>query len=283
MLRDEQMASSPAPARVRLDRDLELWCLDPFEAQFLQRDVGAYFEGGVVLAPGATVLDVGANIGVFTAEVSRRLGGRARIFAFEPLPPVFAVLAQNAAATPGEVVALPFGLGARAETVSFTYFPLMSCLSSAHRPAEDLGRERARVAASLLEVIKSGQAMPHLAVLPPEMLEGFVDSYVRSRLQVELHSAELRTLSEVLAERTIDAVDLLKVDVEGAEELVLDGIAAADWPKIRQLVLELERFEARIAPVTQRLEGRGYRVHATQDSAQAAGDYGLVYALRGDP
>jgi hypothetical protein len=34
-------------------------------------------------------------------------------------------------------------------------------------------------------------------------------------------------------------VDLLKVDVERAELQVLEGVAARDWPAIRQVVLEV--------------------------------------------
>jgi len=272
--------TSPKPTRVRLEGGLELWCLDPFEAQFLQHDVGAYFEGGVALEPGATVLDVGANIGLFSAEVSRRLSGQAHVLAFEPLPPVHEVLALNAALLAGDVVALPFGLSDVEATLEFSFFPLMSCLSSVHRGEADLATERQRVAASLLEIIKSGQAMPQLRFLPGPMLEGFVDGYVKSRLKIQRHPARVRPLSAVLAEREVMQVDLLKIDVEGAEEAVLDGIAAEHWPRIRQVVLELERFAARIDPVSRRLEALGFRVHGTQDSAQATGDYGLVYALR---
>jgi FkbM family methyltransferase len=274
------MSSAPKPSRVRLEGGLELWCLDPFEARFLQRDVDAYFEGGVTVAPGATILDVGANIGMFAAAASRRLDGQVRLLCFEPMPPVHAVLALNAALIPGAIEALPFGLSDAEATLEFTFFPLMSCLSSTRRGAENLAAERQRVAASLLEIIRSGEVMPHLRLLPEPMLEGFVEGYVRSRLKLEHHPARVRPLAAVLAERGHPQVDLLKIDVEGAEEAVLDGVGAEDWAQIRQIVLELERFGARIGPVTARLEAQGYRVTAAQDRAQAVGDYGLVYARR---
>ena len=61
---------------------IDLHSINPWEVSFLREEVGAYFAHGVELAPGATVLDVGANIGVFSAAVYERLDGDVRIYAF---------------------------------------------------------------------------------------------------------------------------------------------------------------------------------------------------------
>lgn len=47
------------------------------------------------LPPGATVIDVGANIGMFALHVARDHGA-ARVYAFEPFPESFALLRRNA-------------------------------------------------------------------------------------------------------------------------------------------------------------------------------------------
>ncbi|CAM9553811.1 unnamed protein product, partial [Ectocarpus sp. 12 AP-2014] len=45
----------------------------------------------------------------------------------------------------------------------------------------------------------------------------------------------------------VAGVDLLKVDVEGDELAVLHGIDDDDWPKIRQIALEVHDIDGRLA------------------------------------
>jgi hypothetical protein len=42
-----------------------------------------------------------------------------------------------------------------------------------------------------------------------------------------------------LCRESIDRVDLIKIDIEKTELDVLAGFEGADWPRIRQLVMEL--------------------------------------------
>ena len=48
--------------------------------------------------PGMTVLDVGANLGLYTAYLARAVGPAGRVIAFEPDPDLFALLRENCAA-----------------------------------------------------------------------------------------------------------------------------------------------------------------------------------------
>jgi len=49
----------------------------------------------VLIKPGMTVLDVGANIGYFTLVAAKRVGENGRVFAFEPEPHNYNLLVQN--------------------------------------------------------------------------------------------------------------------------------------------------------------------------------------------
>ncbi|HYE60896.1 MAG TPA: FkbM family methyltransferase [Phycisphaerales bacterium] len=64
----------------------------------------------------ATILDVGANMGQTALEYARAFPG-ANIYAFEPVPATYEQLRTNVAHLP-RVRAIPFGLGAREETVA---------------------------------------------------------------------------------------------------------------------------------------------------------------------
>lgn len=57
-------------------------------------------------APGELAVDVGANIGVMTSLLSKRVGPRGRVFAFEPHPQTFRRLQENVRRWPRSNVSL---------------------------------------------------------------------------------------------------------------------------------------------------------------------------------
>lgn len=57
-------------------------------------EILAFLEG--YLKPGQVVVDVGANIGIYSAFAARRVAAEGRVFSFEPNPDVFRRLAVNA-------------------------------------------------------------------------------------------------------------------------------------------------------------------------------------------
>src|SRR3954447_18556523 len=48
-----------------------------------------YFKHGITLAPGDTVIDIGANFGSFTAAAARRVSPTGVVISFEPDPITF--------------------------------------------------------------------------------------------------------------------------------------------------------------------------------------------------
>ena len=68
------------------------------------------------------------------------------------------------------------------------------------------------------------------------LLERALTSIQRGRVQ--RFECAVTTLPDVMRHSGIEAVDLLKIDVEGAEWEILQGVDEADWPRLRQLVLE---------------------------------------------
>ncbi|WP_410671786.1 FkbM family methyltransferase [Amycolatopsis sp. cmx-4-68] len=260
---------------------MDLHSINPWEVSFLREEVGGYFAHGVELAPGATVLDVGANVGVFAAAVCERLGGDVRIWAFEPVPPLYEKLARNARDFfAGRLKALPFGLAAADEELDFSYFPGATIFSSSWRDEGNVEAERRRVTASIVEMIRQGGLGPAARRVPAPVLRGLVGRKLRVMRQLETHRVRVRPLSPVLDEEGIDRVDLLKVDVEGAELDVLRGIEDRHWPLVRQAVVEVERWGENRDRVREVFTVRGFAVEVVQDAVQRAADIGMVFALR---
>jgi hypothetical protein len=84
-----------------------------------------------------------------------------------------------------------------------------------------------------------------------------------------------------MQEHGVDRIDLLKIDAEGAEWEVLQGIEETDWPRIRQLALEVHIAEL-VDRIGTFLEGKGYEVAVDTDDWRVLELQGIrnVYARR---
>ena len=68
-------------------------------------------------------------------------------------------------------------------------------------------------------------------------------------------------LSDVLAAHDVPTIiDLVKIDVEGAELDVLTGIDDGDWHRIRQLVAEVQDFDGRLDATKDLFHDKGFEV-----------------------
>jgi 31-O-methyltransferase len=68
--------------------------------------------------------------------------------------------------------------------------------------------------------------------------------------------------------------------VEKAELDVLAGIEDADWPSIRQLVMEVHLDSERREQAAASLRARGFDLTMRQDPAMARTDIHMLYAVR---
>ena len=109
-----------------------------------------------------------------------------------------------------------------------------------------------------------------------------IGDVIDARLRAKTVSARLRTLSSVIAEQGIDRIDLLKINVEKSELDVLRGVRPDDWPKIRQLVIEVDQRE-NLEPITALLEQHGFETLVEQDPLLRRTDLCYVYAIRQAP
>lgn len=231
--------------------------LEVMYVELVQHDV--YFQHGITLTPDSVVVDVGANIGMFAWHVQQKAKG-ARVYSFEPLPPTFAALSENVRALGlSTVEPINMGLSSQARTARFTFYPYSagwSTMYPLHSP-----EFRATMKDNILAYEKTPGYVRALLKVPG--LGSLLSRAITAvQLSHEEHECRLGRLSDFIAERKLERIDLLKVDVERAELEVLEGIDEGDWGKIRQAVIEVQsdvdktlRYRIRAL-----LDAKGFRV-----------------------
>jgi hypothetical protein len=266
--------------------------LSYFEAKYLASEVESYFQEGIEVKRGDVVFDVGANIGVFSLWVHQKCGGDVVVYAFEPLPPIFDVLDRNFKRLGNSKLrSFAFGLSDSQQTLDFTYFPAEPIWSSAASDGRKswLALQGPRMKKAIL-LSRREQSYPALKLLPgpwrPPALRLILEIGLRFHLRrvartAQTFKAEVKTVSDVMRDEAVQHIDLLKVDVEGSEVKLLEGIEHEDWQKIRQVVAEIDAYDRDAERVAQLLRKQGFPdVVLKQSPAQRELDIGLVFARR---
>jgi FkbM family methyltransferase len=178
------------------------------------------------LPVGGTVIDAGAHIGRYTLMAASTVGPSGRVVAIEPGPDTFALLCENAALN-------------RMTWIT----PVQVALGGKDGRAELF--------------TGSDQATNSLRGEWLDKLEGSQSAARRA-----CETVTVRSLPSLLAELGVSQVDLLKVDVEGAELEVLQGaVDLLRSGRIKQIVCEVHQPTVRQADVRSLLRSCGFTVN----------------------
>ncbi len=251
-----------------LPNQLEVFQLNQNETQHMYQEVfveRAYVQHGVTLEPGATVVDVGSNIGMTVLFFHTHCAGRCRILAFEPNPAACAALKANVERHNVDAKVFQAGVGRAPGELEFTVYPNISAMSGFYADKVD---DQAVAAAFM---INSG--------LPQEKAQAFLAT--SDIFKNEVVRCRVMTLEEVFDAERLTRVDLLKIDVEKSERDVLAGVADRHWPLIRQVILEVHDDNGALGKITGLLQGRGFEVLSEQHPMLKGTRLYNVYARRG--
>ena len=188
----------------------------PGEAALIYNEIIAkqdYFQYGLSIAEARCVIDIGANIGIFTMAVKLK-APEAIVYAFEPIQDTFHILEQNIRLLEcSDIYLFNVAIGSQDHSEkTFTFFPNMPGNST---------------------------AMPALKEKSKPVMDQIFGKEISDYLhQSETRTVPVRTLSSVIREQGITSVDYLKIDVEGCEISVLEGIEEIHWPIFRQIAIE---------------------------------------------
>jgi FkbM family methyltransferase len=138
---------------------------------------------------GGTFIDVGAHIGWYSLNAAKDVGPKGRVIAVEPNRETLAILRQNIRASGASSVILVAPVACSDSETTLTFY----------------AADRSNSGASSLSAQNASQA------------GRFSSSY----------PVRARRLDDIVKEAGVDRVDAIKIDVEGAEFLVLKGAADA--------------------------------------------------------
>ncbi|PJF22341.1 MAG: hypothetical protein CUN56_06505 [Phototrophicales bacterium] len=152
-----------------------------------------------LITPGMTVLDVGAHVGYYARLLSQLVGEEGRVIAFEPHPRTFDYLMKNVASLLN-VTTVQVAVAEAEGTAELYDYLMMSASGSLHYDP------------TLVDLQKSHATKDDIA---PRLAQG---------LPVQTYTVRTMPIDMVLDELDIACVDLVKMDIEGAEMGALRGM-----------------------------------------------------------
>lgn len=253
----------------------QVYCLKSIEAQFLDGHIENYLAHGINIKDGDTVFDIGANIGLFGVRLMQQ-HPNVKVFAFEPIPSIFEVLQANAQKFgAGRFTPLPYGVSEKIGMATFSYYPDTPALSTAHA---DMWTDDSFGEAVKGSVNNAPKNMRWIRWIPG-FLHKLIAKYLRRNVQQI--NCELCTVSSIIQEYKIPKIDILKIDCEGAELAVLQGINALDWPKIHSVVSEVHDINNRLSEITALLQDKGFtQIHTEKEAGFEKTALINIYATR---
>ena len=254
--------------RYRLPNQMAIAQLNAYETDFFYQQIfdnRTELRHGVRLPQQPVVLDVGANIGLFSLAVAQLRPG-ARIYSFEPIPPIYEALRTNLSLYAPQAAAVRCGLSDSARDITFTYYPHSSCQSGYYA---DVEQDMATLRAIMLNQPEQAEA-----------LGGHVEALLAERSQQQQFTCQLKTISQIIAECGLTQIDLLKIDVEKSEYDILRGIGPQDWGKIAQIVIEAHDVDGQVERVSALLREQGYTLVVEQSDSISGTNLYNVYATR---
>lgn len=152
-----------------------------------------------LVRPGMTVLDIGAHVGYYSRRSARLVGDGGHVFAFEPHPRTFETLARNLRPYPN-VTPVQAAVAEAEGTAELYDYLMMSASGSLHYDESMRDLQKAQLSAS--------DIAPRIA----------------SDFPVQTYTVRTLALDDYLAGEGVERVDVVKMDIEGAEIGALRGM-----------------------------------------------------------
>jgi FkbM family methyltransferase len=267
---------------ITLPDNLNIVCMSKREALILNEQVKRYFMKELKLKENDTIIDIGANIGLFSLQVNKMLKGKVDIYIFEPVPQVFSVLQENVFRTnPQRLKAFCLGFSNTTISSEISYFPNLTSISTLY---QDRNKKNTQdIKQIILREINSSESYRLFKYFPIPLKSILLNLflYIFNIFKAEKVSCQLTTLSTFIKKYEIKKINLLKIDVEKSELDVLEGIGEKDWFIINQIIVEVHDIENRVSKIKELLRKNNFnRVLIEQEDAFKDTDIYTIFAKR---
>jgi len=225
---------------------LDLCVIDPHErdTRYIYDEIFVnqiYYHQEMRVPKHPAVMDVGANIGLYAVWAHRQYQPK-DIYCYEASPRTFPYLRAN---------------------VSNLVDPETTRVHTFNRPLASTGGKTLTLHQSPL--------VSGISTLLDKSKVRWVQQLTASQ-EITTHQVVTSTVSAEIAANAIASIDILKIDVEGYFMEVLNGIDAADYQKIRNIVVEIDyaaEAEATAEQVERMLSAHGYQTDCDEDTFYA--------------
>lgn len=220
------------------------------------------------------IVDVGANIGVFTHYVLSKYP-QATIHAIEPVPPIAEVLQHNVALYESRVAAHVCAISGKTGESEITFYPGYSIMSRLEAdPQVDEGLLISCVREDLQSKSKFNRTLN--------------DRHVRAAVgdklaNHETYPCKLLTLNDFIRQNNIEVIDYLKLDAEGSEKGILESLDKATWQTIQSIGIEVHEYGAQPRTVTvldALLNEKGFTTRTGHQTGDGAAHTIMLYGTR---
>ncbi|WP_395338232.1 FkbM family methyltransferase [Ningiella sp. W23] len=261
MLEPQPLASTSEQAfdTKFLPNGIQLAQINEYETDYLYREIfvdRCYGRHGIAIENGDTVLDIGANIGMFSLYALNQ-AENVKIYAFEPSPKVADCLRANLR-NRGDVTVVNSGVAEKSGEAEFSFYPKTSVFSSFFSAAEDDQK--------ILREVISNQVRKMVTSNDSELIHELTEAMLKDRLEAKNITCPLINLSQFIREKDIQRIGLLKIDAEKAELGILRSLSKEDFSIIRQICLEVhDAIGDKLEESLSILKQHGFHVHVEEE------------------
>ena len=258
-----------------LEDNTKLNCISRLEAQMLDIHIAGYLNDSIKIQEGDTIIDIGANIGLLGHRLSQKYEN-IKIIALEPIPSIYNILQENIKLSNNKkYIALPYGISDKNESMEIVYFPNSTPMSTFN---PDLWNDNKQLLLAFTGTMKNAPKMWWWAKFVPSIFYPIIVHWLKKGSRNI--KCKLKTLSTIIEENSLDKIDLLKIDCEGNELKVIDGIDSKHWGIIKQIVVEVHNVNNRYDYIAGILQKEGFKLTTLKEESLKETNLVNIYGSR---